>query len=243
MSEEITVRIYALFDRPDFINDFKFNYFHKDREYHYVHNSDITALGNFKYWDYFATIKNTSEKHLAELIWYVMNNAIKFSIDTDDPDDALRDYCYQICERNDNESMRFMEWAVRRELIDFGKPSKYTSKYVDGKVAEFRKRSHTLEEEENFYYELAFENNLALEAFREVPKDTRKARKTLLDCEMDELKALALKLLNGELNVDTLRDSLYEYADRNTLSIESVLNYTEDLIKPWNYSLFRTYIK
>ena len=241
MSEEITVRIRALFDRPDFINDFKFYYFHKDREYINVHCSDVLALGNFKYWDYFATIRNTSEKHLAELIWYVMNNAIKFSIDTDDSDDALKDYSYEICDRNDEEAMRFMEWAVRHNLIDFGKPSKYTSKYVDDKVTEFRKVSHTLEEEENFYYELAFENNLALEAFKEVPKDTRKARKTLLDCEMDELKALALKLLNGELNIDTLRTSLYEYADRNKLSIESVLNYTEGLIKPWNFSLFKVF--
>ena len=241
MSEEITVRIRALFDRPDFINDFKQRYFHRDRDCFYVHDSDIYALGDLKYWDYYATIRRDLDKHLAELVWYVMNNAIKFSIDTDNPDDALRDHSYEICDRNDDEALRFLRWAARNNLIDFEKPGKYMSKYVEEQVAEFRKKSHSQSEEEDFYYGLAFQNNLSLEAFKEVPKDIRKARKTLLDCEMAELKALALKLLNGDSDVNTLRTMTYEYSDKNDLSIESTLNYIENLIKPWNYSLFRVY--
>jgi len=244
MSEEISVQLYAQFEqdfREDFREDFIYQYFTCEKVSNFLIQKNGTfQIGNTLVWDYDVTLTHMIDSHLARLIWYVMNTADRFSIHTDNPDDALWNNHYELHNRYNNEARRFREWAFKNSLIPLETPSDiFPSRMKDILKGVDLDNSARL-------MELAFEYNISVHAIErelmviadEVVKESFHApSREFTEEDYEELKEYLDSLevvqqgIPSSIDVEVLKGRLLYFAQVHDLGYEDVVEKSRECLK------------
>lgn len=240
VSEEINVQLYAQFEQ-DFRGDFIYQYFTCEKISNFlIQKNETFQIGNTLVWNYDVTLTHMIDSHLARLLWYVMNTADRFSIHTDNPDDALWNNHYELHNRYNNEARRFREWAFKNSLIPLEAPSDiFPSKMKDTLKDVNLNNSVRL-------MELAFEYNISVHAIErelmviadEVVKESFHApSREFTEEDYEELKEYLDSLevvqqgISSSIDVEVLKGKLLYFAQVHDLGYEDVVEKSRECLK------------